>query len=72
MDQMLLEIQQRSRVIPIDIPLARLAGNIRSQMKGGGIADALIMATAMKNKAKILTGDPHFRIIPDIIFIDDT
>jgi predicted nucleic acid-binding protein len=72
MDAMLLEIQQRSRIVPIDISIARLAGNIRSQMKAGGIADALIIATAMKNHAKILTGDPHFKNFPDVIFMDDT
>jgi len=28
MDAMLLEIQQRSRIVPIDISIARLGGNI--------------------------------------------
>jgi predicted nucleic acid-binding protein len=41
-------------------------------MKAGGIADALIIATAMKNHAKILTGDPHFKNFLDVIFMDDT
>lgn len=72
MEEMLLEIQQRSRIVPIDINIARLAGNVRSRMKEGGIADALIIATAMINQAKVLTGDPHFKTLPDVILIDDT
>jgi len=72
MEEMLLEIQQRSRIVPIDINIARLAGNVRSRMKEGGIADALIIATAIINQAKVLTGDPHFKTLPDVILIDDT
>lgn len=72
MEEMLLEIRQRSRIVPIDISIARLAGGVRNTMKDGGIADALIIATAMKNHAKVLTGDPHFKIFPDLIFIEDT
>jgi len=73
MGEMLLEIKQRSRIVPIDIEIARLAGGIRRGMKAGGIADALIIATAMKNdNAKILTGDPHFKFYPGVIFVDDT
>jgi len=72
MDEMLLEIQQRSRIVPIDISIARLAGGVRNRIKDGGIADALIMATAIKNHAKVLTGNPHFKIFPGVIFIDDT
>lgn len=72
MGEMLLEIKQRSRIVPIDIEIARLAGSIRREMKAGGITDALIIATAMKNNnAKILTGDPHFRIYPGVIFVDN-
>jgi len=69
MNDMLLEIEQRSRVVPVDISIARLAGTIRSRMKAGGIADAIIYATARKNHAKVCTGDPHFREFPEVIFI---
>lgn len=72
MGEMLLEIKQKSRIVPIDIEIARLAGGVRRGMKGGGIADALIIATAIKNNnAKILTGDPHFRFYPGVIFVED-
>ena len=71
-EEMVLEIKQRSRVVPVDIEIARLAGAVRRGMKGGGIADALIIATAMKNdNAKVLTGDPHFKFYPGVIFVDD-
>jgi len=69
---MFLEIKQWSRIASINIEIARLAGGFRRGMKVWGIADALIIATAMKNNnAKIPTGDLHFKFYPGIIYVDD-
>jgi predicted nucleic acid-binding protein len=38
-------------------------------MKEVGIADAIIYATALKNNAKVVTGEPHFRKLPEVIFL---
>ncbi len=37
--------------------------------KKPGIADALILAIARELKAKILTGDQHFRDLPEVIYL---
>ncbi|MEK6860649.1 MAG: PIN domain-containing protein [Nanoarchaeota archaeon] len=34
-----------------------------------GIADVIVLLTANEEKAKILTGDEHFKNIPDTIFL---
>jgi len=35
------------------------------------LADSIILATAKQAKAKILTGDPDFRGLKDILYIGD-
>jgi len=69
MDHMVSTIRLRSRLVPVDLPVARAAGRVRREMKEGGIADAIIYATALRNKAKVVTGDPHFRRLPEVIFV---
>jgi predicted nucleic acid-binding protein len=56
--------------VPVDLAIARAAGAVRRRMKEGGIADAIIYATARLNHAKVVTGDPHFRQFPDVIFVE--
>jgi predicted nucleic acid-binding protein len=72
MDLMLSKIRLRSRLVPVDLDIARAGGAVRRSMKEGGIADAIIYATALKNHAKVLTGDPHFKKLSEVIFIDLT
>jgi len=70
MDLMVEKIRLRSLLVAIDIDIARAGGRIRSSMKEGGIADAIIYATAVRNHAKVLTGDAHFRQFQDVIFME--
>ena len=70
MDQMIEKIQLRSRLVPVDLEIARAGGAVRRSMKEGGIADAIIYATALRNHAKVLTGDTHFRTFPEVIFVE--
>lgn len=69
MDLMVAKIRLRSRLVPVDLDIARAGGAVRRGMKEGGIADAIIYATALVNHAKVLTGDPHFRKLPGVIFV---
>lgn len=69
MDLMVAKIRIRSRLVPVDSDIARAGGAVRREMKEGGIADALIYATALKNQAKVLTGDAHFKALPEVIFV---
>lgn len=70
MDLMVEKIQLRSRLVTIDLDIARAGGAVRRSMKEGGIADAIIYATALKNHAKVLTGDAHFKKFPEVIFVE--
>ena len=53
--------------------IAEFSGKIRTRERKKkntfGMADAIIYATALKLKAKIVTGDPHFSDIDDAILI---
>ena len=69
MDRMIAMIRARSLLVPVDPAIARTAGSVRRSMKEGGIADAIIHATALAKQAKVVTGDPQFRTLDDVIFI---
>jgi len=69
MDLMIAGIKLRSRLVPVDPGIARAGGAVRRSMKEGGIADAIIYATALMNQAKVLTGDAHFKELSEVIFV---
>ncbi|RLI27238.1 hypothetical protein DRO58_04625 [Candidatus Bathyarchaeota archaeon] len=54
-----------SNIIDADHELSKDAGilhaEVRKTVKDFGLADAYVLASARRLKAKILTGDPHFR-----------
>ncbi len=71
MDRMVASIRSRSLLVPVDLEIARTAGRVRRTMKEGGIADAIIYATARIYHAKVVTGDPHFRSLAEVIFMEN-
>lgn len=58
-------IISRTRVIPLDTDIAEQAGILsherKRKVKRWGLADSIVLATARQHKAKIITGDEHFR-----------
>jgi predicted nucleic acid-binding protein len=66
-------ITTRTSQIPIDRPVALLAGEInharKKISKDWGMADSIILATARAASAKIVTGDPHFKGLPEAVLI---
>jgi predicted nucleic acid-binding protein len=62
-----------SQIVNIDKELSLQAGllhsELRKTLKDFGLADAYVLATARKLKAKVLTGDKHFKDIKDAIII---
>ncbi len=54
-----------SKIIPADAELAVFSGELHAEIKQSvrdfGLADSFVLATAKKQNAKILTGDPHFK-----------
>lgn len=60
-------------IVDLTHDIAELAGEIDVERKVRiwGIADSIILATARKTNAKIVTGDKHFADLKDeIIFLD--
>jgi predicted nucleic acid-binding protein len=62
------DIRARSTVIPVDEAIAIAAGQLKKR-EIHGIADSLILATARTGKHKVVTGDPHFKEIPDVVYL---
>jgi len=62
-----------SQIVSVDEELSLQAGLLHCEMrkteKDFGLADAYILAAARKLKAKILTGDPHFKSLKEAIMI---
>lgn len=62
---------QRTRVVPIDQELALTAADL-SLEHGLAMADALVLATAQRFKATLVTSDRDFERIPDVIYLPKT
>ncbi len=62
-----------SQIVCVDEELSLQAGLLHSEMrktsKDFGLADAYVLATARRLKAKILTGDAHFKSLKEAIMI---
>jgi predicted nucleic acid-binding protein len=67
--QVVPETGIRSLVIPVPEDIAILAGECRPAGFKGGIADTVILATARAGGHTVATGDPHFRALPDAVFL---
>ena len=57
----------------MDFELAVTAGKsdleMKKKAKGWGLADSIVLCTARSLKAKVVTGDEHFRYLEEVIFI---
>ena len=66
-------ITSLSAIVAADLAIASSAGRIHSDLRkiyaDAGLADAFVVATARRVGAKVLTGDPHFSKIKDVILI---
>jgi len=68
-DARINEMLHYCTLIPISREIAMLAGMLRHTEIEGGIADAIILATAQLGKHTIVTGDLHFRDLPGVVFL---
>ncbi len=66
-------LEDNSKMQDVDLVIARLAGEVHTEVRRKvadfGLADAFVLATARSKGIKILTGDPHFKAIPEAIMI---
>lgn len=65
-----MAIRERSVIIEVSEEIAVQAAKIRHN-KGWGLGDSIIYATAKREGAKVLTGDPDFKELDDVIFLSD-
>jgi predicted nucleic acid-binding protein len=68
-------ILSTSAVVDLTLRIATEAGKTRNEMrkhkKGFGMADAIILVTARTYGSKVLSGDRHFKGLPEVIYIGD-
>ena len=66
-------VRDLSKIYFIDLELAKEAGilhvEMRKKLKYFGMIDCLILLTARKLSAKILTGDPHFKGFKEAVMV---
>ncbi|HEY6282983.1 MAG TPA: type II toxin-antitoxin system VapC family toxin [Nitrososphaerales archaeon] len=66
-------IRTKTTVAPLDDEIAEAAGRINAErrpaVRGWGLADSCVLATARARRAKVLTGDPHFGDLDEAILI---
>ena len=67
-------INSRSKIIPLSTEIALKSGKFKSEMrkkyKQFGLVDAIIYLTAKMNNSQLLTGDPHFKGLDNVEFIE--
>lgn len=66
-------VESVTQIVPLDAPLALKAGEtdflMKKRRKNWPLADSIIYATARSHAAPVVSGDPHFKGIEDVIFI---
>lgn len=62
-----------SQIVELNFDLAVLAGktdcDMKRKEKGWGLADSIVLTTSRSINGKVVTGDEHFRNLPEVIFI---
>ncbi len=73
LNRILAYIKSRTTIVVIDSTVAELAGEInfaqKRIMKNWGMLDSFVYATAKVRHGRVLTGDPHFKQLKDVIYI---
>jgi predicted nucleic acid-binding protein len=68
-------IRTKSTLAVLDDEIAEMAGALsaerRATMKGWGMADSIVLATARVRGVKVVTGDEHFKGLNEAIMIDE-
>jgi len=66
-------IKSSTLMINLSAEIAELAGELdverKKKVRGWGLADSIILATARLARAKVVTGDRHFRDLSEAIMI---
>ncbi len=63
-------LKNRCIIVPVDEGIAVEAAKIRHKM-GLGLGDSIVLATARKVGAKVVTGDRAFKELKEVIYLGD-
>jgi len=63
-------LEKRCFIVYLDSSIAVEAAKIKYERKIA-LADSIVLATAIKSNAKVVTGDPDFKGSKEVIFIGD-
>ncbi len=74
-------VEDVSTIVPVDHEAALLTAKAYLELveharalglkKKPSLADAVVLAQARRLKARVVTGDPHFRGLPEVIWLGD-
>ena len=66
-------IKETSALASLDektaVESAKLDIDMKKKIKGWGLADSIVYATGLLKKAKVVTGDEHFKNLKNVTFI---
>jgi len=73
MQEHLSFVQTATSIVPLDANLALKAGEtdflMKKRVKYWPLADSIIYATARARGAQVVSGDPHFKGLEDVIYL---
>ncbi len=66
-------IKAKAAIIVLDeilaVEAARVDIDMKRKVRGWSLADSIVYATANIRKAQVVTGDEHFRDLPNVMFL---
>lgn len=66
-------IKNKSTIVDINAEIAEKAGEInfknKKRIKDWGMLDSIVYAVVATKKGKVITGDPHFKNLRNVIYI---
>lgn len=69
----ILYVKNRSFIVNIDSEIAEKAGDInfeyKKKIQGWGMLDSIVYSVTLLKKGRVITGDPHFKKLPEVIYI---
>lgn len=72
-DERLKFVRTKTAIVPLDDEMAEMAGRIsaerKKKVKGWGLVDSCVLATARTRGVRVVTGDDHFEGLRETIRI---
>jgi predicted nucleic acid-binding protein len=66
-------IRATTKIVDLDFEIAVDAGGVsedlKTEAKGWGLSDSIVLCTARSLKGKVVTGDEHFRNLDNVVFV---